>query len=93
MKSHIKAKWIVGMTGAAFSAFVLGQLDDTPTNTGNNSEMISTAEISNIENNSVMAAEVNDSMSDREKELAQLDWSNFTLDQRTDYSDYTTRRS
>ena len=30
MKANNKAKWIVGITGAAFSAFVIGQLNTDP---------------------------------------------------------------
>ena len=37
MKANTKAKWIVGLTGTAFSAFIISQLDqpistDTETN-------------------------------------------------------------
>lgn len=83
MKKNNKAKWIVGITGAAFSAFVIGQLSQDPGAEG-------TA-------NTAMAVEINDSMSEREKELVQLDWSDFSL-QTTDYrgaveSDRTTRRT
>ncbi|MED3662861.1 hypothetical protein NST62_11620 [Ureibacillus sp. FSL K6-8385] len=80
MKPGKKAKWIVGIAGTAFTAFVLGQLDDTPVYSSNT-------------NNIGMVTEVNDSMSEREKELVQLDWSNFTLEQRADYYDFSTRRS
>lgn len=79
MKANNKAKWIVGITGAAFSAFVLGQINDTPAHTSANNEALLT--------------EINDSMSEREKELVQLDWSNFTLYEGEGHSDYKTRRS
>lgn len=86
MKVGTKAKWIVGITGTAFSAFVLGQLDDTPVQKNNtNADTIG------------LITEVNDSMSEREKELVQLDWSNFTLQQNNYYGDdnfdRTTRRT
>lgn len=86
MKVGTKAKWIVGITGAAFSAFVLGQLDDTPVQKNNTyADTIG------------LITEVNDSMSEREKELVQLDWSNFTLQQNHYYGDddfdRTTRRT
>lgn len=82
MKSNKKAKWIVGITGTAFSAFVLGQMNDTPVENPNNT-------------NIAMVTEINDSMSEREKELVQLDWSNFTLEQNqgADIYDFNTRRS
>jgi len=87
MKSNNKAKWIVGITGAAFSAFVLGQINDTPVNTTSTSP-----------EDAALAIEINDSMSEREKELVQLDWSNFTLSQNQyqgadEYDYYKTRRS
>ena len=82
MKPNNKAKWIIGITGAAFSAFVLGQLNDTPADTTSTT---------------ALASEIDDSMSEREKELVQLDWSNFSLevndDQGADRSDRTTRRT
>lgn len=80
MKPNNKAKWIIGITGTAFSAYVLGQLDDTPMDNSH-------------KENIAMATEVYDSMSEREKELVSLDWSNFTLQQGEEKSAYTTRRS
>lgn len=84
MKAGTKAKWIVGITGAAFSAFVLGQLDDNPSQKENT-------------NSFGMLTEVNDAMSEKEKELVQLDWSDFTLQENTYYGDdefdRTTRRT
>lgn len=81
MKTNKKAKWMVGLSGAAFSAFVLGQLDHTEHTT----------------DLAINAVEINDSMSVREKELVQLDWSDFSLSvndgQRIDESDRTTRRT
>lgn len=81
MKVNAKAKWIIGITGAAFSAFVLGQLDDTPTHKNANA------------NTDGLLTEVNDSMSKREKELVQLDWSNFTLQENYYYGDDTIDRT
>ena len=89
MKANNKAKWIVGITGAAFSAFVIGQLNTDPN-------------VEGATNTTAMAIEINDSMSEREKELVGLDWSDFSLqdnsqvntnNQRTDTSDRTTRRT
>lgn len=83
MKPGKKAKWIIGIAGTAFSAFVLDQLNDTPVDYSVNNANVG------------MATEVNDSMSEREKELVQLDWSNFTLDQNqgADKYDFNTHRS
>ncbi|MFB6469471.1 hypothetical protein ACE38V_22310 [Cytobacillus sp. Hz8] len=65
MKPKTKAKWIIGVTGTAFSAFILGQLNDsTPTNA-----------------ESTTKVEITDSMSAKEKDLAKLDWSNFATSQ------------
>jgi hypothetical protein len=66
MKANTKAKWIVGITGTAFSAFIISQLDQS----------LSTE----TEPNTVMlATEITESMSSREKELIQLDWSDFSI--------------
>ena len=86
MKANNKAKWIVGITGAAFSAFVIGQLNTAPD--AENTTNPTTA----------MAVEINESMSEREKELVGLDWSDFSPQatnnyQRTDENDRTTRRT
>mgnify|MGYP000877804152 CR=1 FL=1 len=88
MKANNKAKWVVGITGAAFSAFVIGQLNTEPNEVDTTSA-------------TAVAIEINDSMSEREKELVQLDWSDYTpqvtsqvnTNQRTDTSDRTTRRT
>lgn len=84
MKANNKAKWMVGITGAAFSAFVIGQLNNNP-NPADKTNTIATE------------VEINDSMSEQEKKLVQLDWSNFSV-QTTDYqgadkSDRSTRRT
>ena len=86
MKANNKAKWIVGITGAAFSAFVIGQLNTDP-----NAE-------STTNPTTAMAVEISDSMSEREKELVGLDWSDFSPqvsnnNQRTNENDRTTRRT
>ncbi|WP_071393224.1 hypothetical protein [Bacillus tuaregi] len=80
MKVNTKAKWIVGITGAAFSAFILSTLDEpAPAKQG------------------TLSAEINDNMSEREKELVQLDWSDFTPQISNDggnsENDRNTRRS
>ena len=84
MKANNKAKWMVGITGAAFSAFVIGQLNNNP----NPADKINTI---------ATEVEINDSMSEREKELVQLDWSNFSVQtndyQGADKSDRSTRRT
>lgn len=88
MKPNNKAKWIVGITGAAFSAFVIGQLNSQPD---------TLAQPNSNSNSAYAAVEINDSMSKREKELVKLDWNNFTVqvndNQGVDQSDRTSRRT
>ena len=80
MKENTKAKWIVGITGAAFSAFILGQLTENESTVKD-----------------PLAVEINDSMSNREKELVKLDWSDFSVqvmnDERNSRNDRSSRRS
>ena len=71
MKANNKAKWMVGITGAAFSAFVIGQLNTNPN-----------PEVQQIPT-TAMAVEISDSMSEREKKLVGLDWSDFSPQERT----------
>ena len=84
MKTNHKAKWMVGITGAAFSAFVIGQLNNNPNPTEKTNTMAT-------------AIETNHSMSEREKKLVQLDWSDFSSQangyQGADQSDRSTRRT
>lgn len=83
MNGKQKAKWIVGVTGTAFTAFVLSQFamgDTNASNTTNNS------------NNNVQS-EITAKMSEEEKELVQLDWSNFSTSNTISYSDSTTQTS
>lgn len=81
MKTSLKAKWIIGISGTAFSAFALGQIIDAESN--------SPTDIPKIE--------INSSMSEREVELSKLDWSNFTVQvnnpERSKKSDRTSRRT
>lgn len=63
MKASTKAKWIVGITSTAFSAFIISNLDQPVTNPNSN----------------IFATEITDSMSAEEKELIQLDWTDFSL--------------
>jgi hypothetical protein len=84
MKTNHKAKWMVGITGAAFSAFVIGQLNNNP-NPAEKTDTMATA------------IETNHSMSKRKKKLVQLDWSNFSAQANgykgADQSDRSTRRT
>lgn len=83
MKASTKAKWIVGLTGTAFSAFIISNLDQT------NSTFTDS-------NGNILAAEITNSMSDREKELIQLDWSDFSIqvnNNKESTYDRTTRRT
>ncbi|GIN93892.1 hypothetical protein J6TS1_42480 [Siminovitchia terrae] len=81
MKPDKKAKWFIGAAGAAFSAFVLTQIDNPETAEDPNQPDI------------VM----DESMSDREKELLALDWTNYEITPDQSYekkrSDRTTRRT
>ena len=82
-KSH-KSKWIVGISGAAFSAFVISQM-------GANPPLVQTGVPQTVKTKS---------MSKEEKELVQLDWSNFSINGApivsaggVQHSDRTTKRS
>ena len=84
MKANTKAKWIVGLTGTAFSAFMISQLDQPiSTDTETNANLVAT--------------EITDSMSNREKELVQLDWSDFSVQENNgeerSVNDRTSRRT
>lgn len=89
MKNTTKSKWIVGVAGTAFTAFVLSQLGDV----GNE------AKIDSVNTNSLkIDSKVYASMDDREKELVELDWSDFTISEvnpgmGAGQSDRNTRRS
>lgn len=81
MKPDKKAKWIVSAAGVAFTAFVLTQVDSK-----------GVAEDS-IQSGVIMS----ESMSNREKELFALDWTNYEITPVQTYekerSDRTTRRT
>ncbi|MCQ6280356.1 hypothetical protein [Bacillus sp. EB600] len=59
-----KSKWIIGLTGAALSAFVITQVSST-----NGQDLGVTAQ----EKSQISG------MSKQEKELVQLDWSNYSI--------------
>lgn len=65
MNDDKKAKWIVGSSGVVLSAILLTQISNTAENT---ETKITTFNVNQLEN-----------MSSREKQLAQLDWSNFEI--------------
>lgn len=82
MAKSNKSKWILGLTGTALSAFVIGQIGG---NQLNKSEM--TAQTISTK-----------SMNAEEKKLLKLDWSNysingFTLTKGVGSSDRQTKRS
>lgn len=88
MKNSTKSKWIVGIAGTAFTAFVLSQLG------GGNEANIESVNTGSLKIDSKVYA----SMNDKEKELVQLDWSNFTISEGyqgmgVGQSDRNTRRS
>lgn len=88
LKNTTKSKWIVGVAGTAFTAFVLSQL-------GGGGE----AKIDSVNTNSLkIDSKVYASMDNREKELVELDWSDFTISEvnpgmGAGQSDRNTRRS
>ncbi|WP_066313737.1 hypothetical protein [Bacillus sp. FJAT-29814] len=63
MANSKKSKWLIGLTGTALSAFVIGQV-------GGNQP--------NGETQSMISAPI-DSMSKQEQEYVQLDWSNYEV--------------
>ena len=78
MKPNKQAKWIVGITGTALSAFILSQLNTNTNATSNNqtSQQVSyQTEVPTVKQKG---------LSNREKELAKKDWSNFTVDSNTE---------
>lgn len=64
MGKSTKSKWILGLTGTAFSAFVISQIG------ANQSEQ---SPVSNNSKAEMMA------MSAKEKALYQLDWSSYSI--------------
>ncbi|MFB2517182.1 MULTISPECIES: hypothetical protein [Lysinibacillus] len=85
MKDQKKAKWILGTSGVILSSLLLTQFNNFPSD-------INIADL-NLTN------EQSKKMSDREKELVQLDWTNFEivgvnqLQQNKIRTDRTTKRS
>ncbi|MDQ0215759.1 hypothetical protein J2S13_002179 [Oikeobacillus pervagus] len=78
MKPSKKAKWIIGAATVSFSALVLTQM-------GNDEE---------IKDPIQPEIMIDDSLSEKEKELLSLDWVNFEPVSEQQYqSDRTTRRS
>ena len=70
MKDPKKAKWLIGASGAILSALLLTQMNNEPqaeTNTDNTTAL-----------NEFSASEQKN-MNKREKELVQLDWTNFEV--------------
>lgn len=77
MKPNKQAKWIVGITGTALSAFILSQLNTNTNATSNNqtSQQVSyQTEVPTVKQKE---------LSNREKELAKKDWSNFSVESST----------
>ena len=74
MRPDKKAKWIVGITGTALSAFILSQLDMNPTSEAD------TQSSQQLGYQTEDSAEDTVGLSDREIELATKDWTNFTVE-------------
>jgi hypothetical protein len=64
MAKSNKSKWVIGLTGAALSAFVLTQVNGT---SGQDQGVAAQEKTSTA------------GMSKQEKELVQLDWSNYSI--------------
>ncbi|MBX8946445.1 MULTISPECIES: hypothetical protein [Lysinibacillus] len=85
MKDQKKAKWILGTSGVILSSLLLTQFNNVPSDTN-----IADLNLTN---------EQSKKMSDRERELVQLDWTNFEivgvnqLQQNKIRTDRTTKRS
>ncbi|MDR6998478.1 hypothetical protein [Neobacillus niacini] len=78
MAKSKKAKWMLGLTSTAFSAFVIGQIGTNQSNESIHTETLS--------------------MNKEEKNLVQLDWSNYSINgveaaMGREKSDRKTRRS
>jgi hypothetical protein len=83
MAKSTNTKWLIGLTGTALSAFVISQIGANQPS----SQALSPQETM-----------ITNSMSKQEKELVQLDWSNFTINgvvisEGVAQSDRQTRRS
>lgn len=81
MAKSKKSKWIIGLTGTALSAFVIGQIGGNEPNNSGAADIINTK-----------------ALSAEEKEMVQLDWSNYTINgvtvtERVGQSDRQTKRS
>lgn len=76
MKPNKKAKWIVGITGTALSAFILSQMDANPNSNNQTNQPVAYQ--------TDVSSEKPNGLSNREQELANKDWSNFTVESNTD---------
>lgn len=84
MKDPKKARWLLGTSGVMLSAVLLTQM-----NSATQAETPSTDEFQ-------ITAEQAEEMSEKEKELTQLDWTNFetkVVSQNTIKSDRKTKRT
>ncbi|WML60271.1 hypothetical protein [Neobacillus sp. PS2-9] len=82
MNKSNQSKWVLGITGTALSAFVISQISVNQPSQG-------------LPNSETI---IYKSMSNEEKEFAQLDWSNFSINgavvsESVMQSDRNTRRS
>lgn len=82
MKDTKKAKWLIGTSAVLLSGFILTQMNDADINDSN---MVSQNDVASVETSK---------MSKKEKELFQLDWTNYTIAETTsDHFDRQTKRS
>lgn len=88
MKDTKKAKWLVGTSAVVLSGLLLSQLDDQGTAETKTTETKTTSQnqLSSIDQSKI---------GKKEKELLQLDWTNFEMTNATtvEKNDRQTRRS
>ncbi|MFJ7952980.1 hypothetical protein ACIQZG_15790 [Lysinibacillus sp. NPDC096418] len=68
MKDPKKAKWLLGTSGVMLSAVLLAQMNNATQAETTNSNVFQ------------ITAEQEESMTKKEKELVQLDWTNFEME-------------
>ena len=74
MKDPKKAKWLIGTSGVLLSAVLFSQLE-----TGDQTNAAATNSTSGATLNEQFSKKQQQQMTAREKELVQLDWTNFDV--------------
>ena len=92
MKDPKKAKWIIGTSGVVLSAFLLTQIGNTEVGDAGAGNTL-------VASNSIQSdIVIDETISERERELVQLDWTSFDVQAVQEVSvprksDRTSRRS